>query len=94
LFIGEGLSLPVELQEYDMESVITGAGLKTQKIYTSLTSEQHDQTGEENETSKRTSELKYCDEDQLLSYLTELDAINPESIINMATLEHVNCVCR
>jgi hypothetical protein len=63
-------------------------------MYTSLTSEQHDQTGKENERSKRTSALKYCDEDQLLSYLTELQAINPESIVNMATLEGVNCVCR
>jgi hypothetical protein len=77
-----------------MASVITGAGLMTQKMHTSLTSEQHDQTGKENETSKRISVLNYCDEDQLLSYLNELDAINPESIVNMATLEHVNCVCR
>lgn len=88
------LALPAELHENDMASVITGAGLMTQKMHTSLTSEQHDQTGKENETSKRISVLNYCDEDQLLSYLNELDAINPESIVNMATLEHVNCVCR
>jgi hypothetical protein len=77
-----------------MVSVNTGAGLTGRKIYTGLNSEHYDQPGKENGRSKRSSTLKYCDEDQLLSYLTELEAINPESIVNMATLEPVNCMCR
>jgi hypothetical protein len=94
LFTDVSAALPAKLNEYDPESVITGAGLKTQKLNTSLTSEKQDQPRIENERSKRASALKYCDEDQLLSYLNELQAISPESIVNMATLDNVNCVCR
>jgi hypothetical protein len=94
LFIDVSVAVPVKLHEYDMESAITDTGLTTQKRYTSLTSEQHAQTGKENERSKGTSALKYCDEGQLLSYLSKLQAINPESIVNMATMKGVNCVCR
>ncbi|XP_023714787.2 uncharacterized protein LOC111868412 [Cryptotermes secundus] len=61
---------------------------------TSLASEQDNQNGKENERSKRASRLDYCNEDQLLSHLTELQALNPESIVNLATRQGVKCVCR
>jgi hypothetical protein len=94
LFIGVSAAVPGKLHKYDMESVNTGGRVMARKIYTGLNSEHYDQHGKENERGKRTSALKQCDEDQLLSYLTDLQAINPESIVNMATLEPVNCVCR
>jgi hypothetical protein len=88
------VALPAKESENDTVSVTTGPGLKTRKMYTSLTSEQHDQTGKENERSKRASVLNYCNEDHLLSHLNELQELNPESTVNLATRQGVKCVCR
>lgn len=88
------VALPAKEHEYDRVSVTTGARLNTQQMSTSLASAQHNRTGKENERSKRASVLDYCNEDQLLSHLTELQALNPESIVNLATRQGVKCVCR
>lgn len=41
-----------------------------------------------------THSLPPCNEDQLMMYLAEIQAINPESIINLATIESLTSLCQ
>lgn len=38
--------------------------------------------------------LPPCNEDQLMIYLAEIQAINPENIINLSTLEDLTNLCK
>lgn len=42
----------------------------------------------------RADQLPPCNEDQLMMFLAEIQAINPERIINSATMEELDPLCR
>lgn len=39
-------------------------------------------------------QLPPCNEDQLMMFLAEIQVINPERIINLATMEEMESLCR
>lgn len=47
-----------------------------------------------NVSNHSSTKLPPCDEDQLMVYLAEIQAINPESIINLSTLDDLDVLCK
>lgn len=44
--------------------------------------------------SGRATKLPPCDDDKLMIYLAEIQAINPESIINLSTIDDLDVLCK
>lgn len=51
-------------------------------------------TGTSTTTPQHSTTLQPCNDDMLMIHLADIQAINPESIINMATLDDLNELCK
>jgi hypothetical protein len=92
MFTDGSVASPTKLQDKDDAELIE---LMTRNKHTGLTSEKLEEHGTENERNKRSiTELKDCDEDQLLSCLSDIQEINPDSIINLKTKKNVSRLCK
>jgi hypothetical protein len=92
MFTDVSEALPTRLQDEDGAQFVE---FLTQEKHISMTSEKLELTGTENERSKRNiSELEDCDEDLLLSYLNNIQEINPDSVLNPATKKNINHLCQ
>jgi hypothetical protein len=92
MFADLSVASPTKLQDEDGSELVE---LLIGDKHVSFTSEKLEQQGTGNERNKRgISELKDCDEDQLLSYLSDIQEINPESVINLKTKENVSRLCK
>jgi hypothetical protein len=49
---------------------------------------------DKNGSKRRYLLLKDCDEDNLVSYLYQLQEINPDNVVNLAKLEDITAVCK
>jgi hypothetical protein len=49
---------------------------------------------DKNGSKRRNLLLKDCDEDKFISYLYQLQEINPDSVVNLAKLEDITAVCK
>jgi hypothetical protein len=88
------MGLEDDKNEEAAKSVITGARIMAARRLISLRPPKHGHSKTDNNRSKtRVSTLKDCDEDKLLSYLTELQQINPENVY-LAKQDNASSLCK